>query len=683
MGQFGKQIFKTRSIRINKMKFSNQKKGIIVLAVFFFIFLANPNDAFAAARFWVGGTGNWDASDTTHWASTSGGAGGASVPGSGDTVTFDGSSGGGTVTVTATVTVTSITMGAFTGTLDLNGQTINVSTFSLTGTGTRTLTMGSSAINLSGGGTTWNATTLTNSTISANTATITMSGAGASFTSAGNINWNGLSLVFSGSGQATLSADANTFANVTRTGTAVKTDFFVVPRMTVTGTLTLAGDSSVNRILVTSNTLGTARTITNTGATMTWSNVDFMDVDLSTAYDCSGITGGCGDAGGNTDITFTTGQINYWVGGAGNWSDVNEWASSSGGSAGTGRVPLPQDDVVFDNGSFNGASQTVDTNGMPRLGKSVDWSAYTEAQSPNWAIDSTTLQASFYGSLNIANGGTSVIGTLAWGSQLLFRGRGSFSLTTGGEIFGGAVQFLAPTGTYTLGDAFSTVGAITFANGSFDANDFNVTASSVTVNSTFSTFSMGSGTWTVTGTGTAWSMAASGVTVNEETSTIIVSSTTATAKTFAGNGQTYYNLQITGSNVTLTGSNTFNNLALNNAGRIGTKFTRATTQTLTTFEANGSGGSLVYASSTAATNATLTKSGGGTICEDYLYITDLTGSPVSTWYAGANSTDGGDNTNWTFTACPGGDPNSSSRQYGIPNEKVRGGTKVRGGVKFR
>jgi hypothetical protein len=53
-----------------------------------------------AARFWVGGTGTWSASNTTNWAATSGGAGGASVPGAADDVTFNGSSGsGGTITI--------------------------------------------------------------------------------------------------------------------------------------------------------------------------------------------------------------------------------------------------------------------------------------------------------------------------------------------------------------------------------------------------------------------------------------------------------------------------------------------------------------------------------------------------------------------------------------------------------
>ena len=46
-----------------------------------------------ANRYWVGGTGTWSASNTTNWAATSGGAGGQSVPGPSDTVTFNAASG--------------------------------------------------------------------------------------------------------------------------------------------------------------------------------------------------------------------------------------------------------------------------------------------------------------------------------------------------------------------------------------------------------------------------------------------------------------------------------------------------------------------------------------------------------------------------------------------------------------
>lgn len=42
-----------------------------------------------ASRYWVGGTGTWDNSSTTHWSATSGGASGASVPTLADDVFFD------------------------------------------------------------------------------------------------------------------------------------------------------------------------------------------------------------------------------------------------------------------------------------------------------------------------------------------------------------------------------------------------------------------------------------------------------------------------------------------------------------------------------------------------------------------------------------------------------------------
>ena len=49
-----------------------------------------------AFRYWVGGSGNWDASDTSHWSATSGGSAGASVPTSADGVIIDNLSDSGT-----------------------------------------------------------------------------------------------------------------------------------------------------------------------------------------------------------------------------------------------------------------------------------------------------------------------------------------------------------------------------------------------------------------------------------------------------------------------------------------------------------------------------------------------------------------------------------------------------------
>lgn len=136
-----------------------------------------------AARYWVGGTGTWDAISLLNWSTSSGGAAGASVPGSGDTVIFDGASGGGTVTVGYDPSVISITGGAFTGTLDFATSNPTMQTFSFSGTGTRTLNYGSGNWTITGNNATvWTTQTTTNLTTVVGTATINFTYAGSTGT---------------------------------------------------------------------------------------------------------------------------------------------------------------------------------------------------------------------------------------------------------------------------------------------------------------------------------------------------------------------------------------------------------------------------------------------------------------------------------------------------------------------
>lgn len=75
-----------------------------------------------ADRFWTG-TGNW--SNTANWSSSSGGAGGASVPTTTDNAIFDAASGSGTCTVDATANCQDLTLTGFTGTLTGSSFQIN------------------------------------------------------------------------------------------------------------------------------------------------------------------------------------------------------------------------------------------------------------------------------------------------------------------------------------------------------------------------------------------------------------------------------------------------------------------------------------------------------------------------------------------------------------------------------
>jgi hypothetical protein len=103
-----------------------------------------------ANRYWVGGTGTWDASSTANWATTSNGASGASAPTTADAVFFDVNSGtAATVTVAATAVSSSTTIDKSDINLSLSGSpTLCVATGTLTLTsgtitlGTNTLTCG-------------------------------------------------------------------------------------------------------------------------------------------------------------------------------------------------------------------------------------------------------------------------------------------------------------------------------------------------------------------------------------------------------------------------------------------------------------------------------------------------------------------------------------------------------------
>lgn len=207
--------------------------------------LLAPVTVEAANRFVVCTTAcTWDAADTTLWSAASGGATGASVPGSGDTVTLDAASCVGgttcTVTVNGTVTVQSITMSACTAStagciLDFSANNNNVTltataAFVSTSSGLRTLAMGNGTWTLTAtSGTPWNAAGATNFTLTRNSSTIVFSGTitnNATF-AGGAFTYGGLS--FTGSGAVTITG-ANTFASLSQVGGTT----FVFPGATTT-----------------------------------------------------------------------------------------------------------------------------------------------------------------------------------------------------------------------------------------------------------------------------------------------------------------------------------------------------------------------------------------------------------------------------------------------------------------
>jgi hypothetical protein len=540
---------------------------------------------------------------------------------------------GGHVTgATATVTLTK-------GTLDINGQTCSWGLFSSSNTNTRSFTLGAAAITLTGTGNVWDFSTITNLTTSVNSSTITLTGSDSNFVGGtskiyGSVNLNG-------AGTSVISS-SSTFGSLARNGSTAKSDRLdLTGTPTVTGTLTLAGNSAINRLLVKATTLGTRITIVNTGATMTWSNVDFQDIGISTAFDASAITGNSGDCGGNDGITFTTGTTQTWNGTTGgNWS-ANSWTS---------HVPLPQD--TADLGIAWTASQTV-TQDMPRVGSMV-WTGATG--SPTY----TTANTSFYGSVTFITGMT-----VSGNASHTFAGRGTMTVTSAGKSFPGTFVLNCAGGTVSLADALATSGtnSITVTTGILTTNNNTITTGIFNSNNTSALRNFQFGTSTLNLNSTAatnvWTVDKTNATFDASGLTIVVASASTSTRTIncvqaQSIGALTYTVAGSTGQLNIVSGNTFGTINFSDATNARTlAFTAGTTTTVTTFNVNGTSGKLMTVTSITGATHTLSSSTNQTCT--YLNVSYSIAQGGGVWRAGSTSTNGGNNTGWLFT-----DPSTSS-----------------------
>jgi fibronectin-binding autotransporter adhesin len=206
---------------------------------------------------------------------------------------------------------------------------------------------------------------------------------------------------------------------------------------------------------------------------------------------------------------------------------------------------------------------------------------------------------SIYG--NWTNGtGVTLTGT----GTLTFAGRGSQTITSAGRTFTQLFTIDTPGGSVTLQDAFETnrnsSTALRIDSGTFDANNYNCTLSALigglsSTNSNTRTIAIGSGTWTIAGSGTPWNtQTITGLTV---TGTGTLSFTSASTKTFSigSNTSSFSGLTINqggAGTLTVNGNNTFANITKTAAGATTISFS-ATTQRVADFTATGTAGNVL------------------------------------------------------------------------------------------
>jgi len=468
-------------------------------------------------------------------------------------------------------------------------------------------------------------------TFSAGTSQINLGQAG--FTFSGN-NQTFYNVNFTSTSNSTITINgANTFNDLSVAGrtSAGIANLSLSADQTINGTLTLsAGTDATMRTFVRSNTIGETRTLT-CNAVGSLTDIDFRDITIAgSPAPVSGTR--LGDCKGNTGITFGAGTDKYWnLAGGGNWS-ATAWATSSGGAVSNDNFPLAQDTAVFEATGLNSGS-TVTVNLAYNIG-TIDMSART--------TNTMTLAAgtaySIYG--NWINGtGVTISGT----GTLIFAGRGSQTITSAGVTFTQAFTIDTPSGSVTLQDAFETnrslAAALTLRFGTFDANDYNVTLSgtlggaNLDDTTTTRTIAVGSGTWTIAGSGTgAWdALPSTGLTVTG-TGTIKMSS--ASSKFFTGGDLDYSGITVDQAGaglLSITGNNTFANITNSYSATGATTISFLTgTQRVSDFTATGEAGRVLTIQGTSATSpCTLIHIGTGDIDNvDYVTITGVRAYPL-------------------------------------------------------
>ena len=339
----------------------------------------------------------------------------------------------------------------------------------------------------------------------------------------------------------------------------------------------------------------------------------------------------------------------YWVLGTGSWSSTNtaNWSTSSGGAGGAS-VPTASDNVFFDaNSNVLATAFTVTMANSPRVCNDFTASGLDGTMT----LAGTSIGLTVSGSLTFqaTNFTRTYTGTTTFNATTTGK-----TVTSNGVAFGVNVVFDGVGGGWSLGSALSCSG-LTLTNGTLNLAGYTTTLSvrlSTAIGTKNITFN--AGTILITGASTtAFNNAQpTNFTTTAGTGTGTISMTAATFKTFVGGGSTFNcTLNQGGAGaLTITGSNTFNDITTT-VRPTSVLFTAGTTNTFTNFSLSGTAGNLVTIGSVTAASHTLSKA-SGTVSSDYLSISRSTATGGAGWYAGANSTDGGNNSGWVFTAPP-------------------------------
>lgn len=338
----------------------------------------------------------------------------------------------------------------------------------------------------------------------------------------------------------------------------------------------------------------------------------------------------------------------YWVGVNASWDGTPnlKWSTTSGGVGGASE-PTSSDNVFFDANSGTGAV-TVMTTTVKCL--NLNFAGFSGT-----FVGGAGAEVWIYGNLTL-----SATMTFAYNYNIRFKATSGFhSITSNGIEFGCSVYFDGNGGNWELIDDMilnNSAQTLELVRGTFNTNNRNITCGRfISSNSNIRSLIMGTGMWTLTGSGSnVWDFSdTTNLNFNCGTSTIKITGVAGSDCFFVTGSQVYYNIWTTllgYYTLFIGGIPQMNNLIAEPGSWL--QFSPGAFYTLHSATLIGTASNKIIMTANGSSDWNIVKAGGGIVSCDYLQLDHSQASPSLTWYAGSHSTDNGGNTGWIFSSLP-------------------------------
>jgi hypothetical protein len=433
-------------------------------------------------------------------------------------------------------------------------------------------------------------------------------------------------------------SNPNTFGNFISVGRNTRIKFAANLTQTFTGPVQVLGTGG-QPIFMQSTTDGTRATLFRADDNMCFDYIWIKDIIATGGATFLGGINGV-DLGNNMGITFNDNCVGYyWVGGSGNWSDVNHWATASGGNNKHLIPPTQVDHVFFDANSFSGAGQTVtlDINGICA---NMDW--LSSLFNPTFTGSADNL--SIHGSLTLSPNMN-----ITWQGDWFLKGDTEIETV---DLKGKLLKNLIfdanqSTGGYNILQPISVTDTITISDGIITTNNQAISAKTFIINSANSkTLNLGSSTVIINEGG--WDVLNnSAITLNAGTSTIDLKSN-AEDVLFNGGNLTYNNVKFTTTTSmigSVFGNNTYNTFTAGGSTHL--TIESGKTQSASAFILGGECNDVLTIDADTPGSATTLSKSSGIVDTRFLHLTDVHASGGATFNTTLSSNNG-NNTGWNF-----------------------------------